>query len=222
MKKGERCLVRVVELLESPMKFTRLVTLLVAGAIAAIPTVARTETPEETRADLTKQLGETRDFPAGKLRSGSEGRGKSEGHHHDRDGHSDDDGHHGSDGHGGGHGDKHHHGSLEVPANASVPRVNLIVRQDELAGWNLEIRVENFAFAPDRVNQESTYSEGHAHLYIDGEKITRLYGSWYYLPSLEPGRREIVVSLNANGHEALIHQGEPIEARQIVEVPSLP
>lgn len=35
-----------------------------------------------------------------------------------------------------------------------------------------------------------------AHLSVDGTKITRLYGNWYYLESLPAGRHEITVSLN--------------------------
>jgi hypothetical protein len=112
----------------------------------------------------------------------------------------------------------HEHGMLEIPAGQPVPTVELVIHPDARRGWNLEIQVTNFAFAPERVNQTSSFQEGHGHLYIDGVKITRLYGNWYYLESLAPGTHEITVSLNANGHEALMHNGQPIQATQQVVV----
>ncbi len=112
----------------------------------------------------------------------------------------------------------HQHGVLEIPQGATVPQVDLIVHQDAKRGWNLEIRTTNFKFAPESVNQANTYNEGHAHLYVNGQKITRLYSNWYYLSQLEPGRNEVKVSLNANGHEALSYQGVMIEDLEIVEV----
>lgn len=116
--------------------------------------------------------------------------------------------------------DDHEHGMLEIPPRQPVPTVELVIHPDARRGWNLEIKVTNFTFAPERVNQASNFQEGHGHLYIDGVKITRLYGNWYYLESLAPGTHEVTVSLNANGHEALMHNGRPIQAtRRIVVQP---
>ncbi|MBI4781475.1 MAG: hypothetical protein HY785_09115 [Oscillatoriophycideae cyanobacterium NC_groundwater_1537_Pr4_S-0.65um_50_18] len=114
---------------------------------------------------------------------------------------------------------EHEHGAIDIPANQPVPTVQLIAHPDAKQGWNLEVQVTNFRFAPEHVNQASTPTEGHAHLYVDGQKITRLYGNWYYLSSLTPGAHEITVSLNANGHETLMYQGEPLQASTRVEVP---
>jgi hypothetical protein len=113
----------------------------------------------------------------------------------------------------------HEHGTIEVSNGQAIPTVDLIVHPDVRRGWNLEIQVTNFRFAPEHVNQSSTPTEGHAHLYIDGEKITRLYGNWYYLESLPPGQREITVGLSANGHEALTMNGQPIQATVRIDVP---
>jgi hypothetical protein len=48
--------------------------------------------------------------------------------------------------------------------------------------------------------------------------VTRLYGNWYYLSELPPGRNELKVTLNTNKHEALMHEGQAIEATAIIEV----
>ena len=112
-----------------------------------------------------------------------------------------------------------HHGVLEIPAGQAVPKLNLSVEPDSVRGWNVNAAVENFAFAPERVNQASLTTEGHGHLFIDGEKMTRLYGSWYYIPALPAGEHEIRVELNANGHEILQSDGKPIAATVMVTVP---
>lgn len=126
---------------------------------------------------------------------------------------------HGSMETGHGHGGMNH-GALEIPADQAVPQLNLNVTPDTMSGWNLHAAVENFTFAPQRVNQESLTTEGHAHLFINGEKVTRLYGPWYYIPVLPAGEHEIRVELNANGHEVLQKNGEPIAATAEIMVPA--
>lgn len=119
-----------------------------------------------------------------------------------------------------GHHSEHepHHQNLEIPEGQPIPEIKLIVHPDSMKGWNLEIQVTNFSFAPERANSTSSTKEGHAHLYIDGKKITRLYGQWYHLPSLEPGKHEITVTLNSNRHETLVYKGKPISATAIIQV----
>ncbi|MDA0265404.1 MAG: hypothetical protein O2890_02785 [Cyanobacteria bacterium] len=120
-----------------------------------------------------------------------------------------------------GHGAHGHHGNLEIPADQPVPTVTLTAHPDPVSGWNLEVQTEHWTFAPERVNQSSLTTEGHGHLYVNGEKMTRLYSTWTYLPSLPPGENRLTVGLNANGHEGLTHNGEPIEATVVVDVPAL-
>ncbi|NJR68481.1 MAG: hypothetical protein HC771_07270 [Synechococcales cyanobacterium CRU_2_2] len=112
------------------------------------------------------------------------------------------------------------HAPLMIPQGQPVPTLNLTVKADAMRGWNLQAAVSNFSFAPERVNQRSLTTEGHAHLFINGEKITRLYGPWYYIPELPPGEHEIRVELNANGHETLITGGEAIADTVKITVPS--
>ena len=121
--------------------------------------------------------------------------------------------------HEGGHGGHHGHGMLEISDGQPVPLLVVDVFPDRVSGWNLQVQIENWEFAPERVNENSVATEGHAHLYLNGEKLTRLYSEWYYIPSLPPGEHVLTVGLNANRHEALMHNGEPIEASVKVTVP---
>ena len=110
----------------------------------------------------------------------------------------------------------HGHKKMEIPAGQPVPEVDLVVYPDVMKGWNLEVKLTNFEFAPESVNQDSNPNEGHAHLYVNGEKITRIYGNWYYLESLKPGSNKVTVSLNTNKHEELVKDGEMIMDTEII------
>lgn len=115
--------------------------------------------------------------------------------------------------------DHHHHDTLEIPAGQPVPTVQVVVHPDAMEGWNLEIQTTHFRFAPEQINQANQPGLGHGHLYINGEKQGRIYGPWLHLAQLPPGANEITISLNANGHEALTHNGQPIAATVMIEVP---
>jgi len=123
--------------------------------------------------------------------------------------------------HSGEHGDHngHSHGMMAIPTGQPVPQVTVDLFPDPVAGWNLQVQTANWTFAPASVNATSTPTEGHAHLYLNGEKLTRIYSEWHYIPSLPPGEHVLTVGLNANGHEMLMHDGEPIEASVKVIVP---
>ncbi len=105
-----------------------------------------------------------------------------------------------------------HQRSIKVPSGQPTPNVKLKVYPDPMKGWNLELKVNNFKFVPEKIatSAPSQFTEGHAHLLINGKKVTRLYGNWYYLKDLPVGSNEIVVTLNTNNHESLIANGQVV------------
>ncbi len=113
----------------------------------------------------------------------------------------------------------HSHEPVEITNEQTLPSVDLVIHKDTKKGWNLEAKVANFKFAPENVNKSHQPGEGHAHLYINGKKITRIYGSWYYLDSLPSGKNKVTISLNTNKHNPLVHKGKSIEDTEIIEVP---
>ncbi len=115
-----------------------------------------------------------------------------------------------------------HNRQLEISATQAPPTVDLVVHPDQVKGWNLELQVTNFEFAPTQVNASSKLTEGHAHLYINGKKATRLYGDWYYLADLPPGANTLKVTLNGNGHESLVYRGQPISDTEVIQVAPQP
>jgi len=98
------------------------------------------------------------------------------------------------------------------------PTISLNIQPDSRAGWNVYIETTNFTFAPQNVNTEYVEGEGHAHLYINGDRLTRLYSNWYFLKELPPGQHEISVSLSGNDHSELYVRDTPIRDSQVIVV----
>lgn len=118
------------------------------------------------------------------------------------------------------HEQEDHHKMVNIPPDQPTPQVDLIVHSDARQGWNLELNLKNFKFTPEKVNQAShSYQEGHAHLYVNGKKITRIYSNWYHLPELQPGQNQISVTLTGNGHEMLMVEGKEIKDTEVINVP---
>lgn len=110
------------------------------------------------------------------------------------------------------------HTTFDVSAWQNTPSVDILVIKDPKSGWNLWVDVANFTFAPQSSSLPNIEGEGHAHLYIDGEKITRLYGEWFHIPELASGKHVITVDLTTNDHMILVSGGEKIMDSEIVVV----
>ena len=95
------------------------------------------------------------------------------------------------------------HGFAETDPDRPIPSVDLTVERDAMSGFNLSLGLQNFTLTPDRATELSQINnEGHAHLMINGYKITRLYASDYYIDHhlLRLGENTVNVTLNANDH----------------------
>lgn len=95
----------------------------------------------------------------------------------------------------------HSHGTPWVaPAESPVPTIELTAHKDSKSGFVVQVQTTNWTWAPLHANSAPLPNEGHAHLYLDGVKINRLYGEWYQLDAVDNGYHEITVTLNANDH----------------------
>ena len=107
---------------------------------------------------------------------------------------------------------------VEGPA----PTVEITAEVDHVGGFNIHIVTENFRWAPENASQEFVPGEGHAHLYVDGEKVARVYGEWFHLNTsslgLEPGEHELTVDLNGNDHGVYLAQGIRVAASSTIEI----
>ncbi|WPZ35948.1 hypothetical protein T8K17_07345 [Thalassobaculum sp. OXR-137] len=108
----------------------------------------------------------------------------------------------------------HQHGAAMEVASAGL---SIDLRPDPMGGWNLHIEPSGFRFAPEHASGPHVPGEGHAHVYVNGEKIARAYGPWLHIASLPPGRVEVMVSLNTNDHRPISVDGKPLEASVTVQ-----
>ena len=120
-----------------------------------------------------------------------------------------------------GMGAAHQHPPLEVSAELPLPSVTHLVFHDAMGGYNVQILPNNFSFTPAAINRAPQFNEGHAHIYVNGEKIARVYSSWYHLSDglLNPGENEVSVTLNANDHSEWAVSGVPIASMVKVFTP---
>jgi hypothetical protein len=110
-----------------------------------------------------------------------------------------------------------HDAILNLPASDTAPTLAIAVTEDPMAGYNLQILTENFAFSPENASLGHVEGEGHAHVYINGVKLGRFYGAWVHLDHLPEGEVTIEVTLNANDHRALAVGDTPLRASTTIE-----
>lgn len=108
----------------------------------------------------------------------------------------------------------HTHALLEIDQSLPRPGVRLEVFPDAVSGLNLHLVTTSFTFTPELVNTAPRPNEGHAHVFVNGVKVGRVYGDWYHLDGalLTTGSNLIEVTLNANDHAEWTAGGEHITA----------
>lgn len=106
------------------------------------------------------------------------------------------------------------HSAKVIPAGyKNPPSVKIRLEKDAYTrgALNLFLDLKNFRLAPEEVNKSSRINEGHAHLYLNGKKLTRLYAASFFMDKLPKGDLEIRVTLNTNMHEDLSYKGKPVQ-----------
>ena len=111
-----------------------------------------------------------------------------------------------------GSGQSHAHPVLNVSDTSLTPSVNHLVFPDAMDGYNVQIMTQNFKFTPASINRAVVENEGHAHIYVNGEKIARVYSNWYHLSTdlFKSGVNLVSVTLNANDHSEWAVNNETI------------
>lgn len=109
--------------------------------------------------------------------------------------------------------DRESHQLRDLPA-ADAPTVSIEVTPDPMGGFNLHTTTGNFTWAPEHASGDHVAGEGHAHVYIDDVKLSRVYSEWFFIGpmAMEPGEHEVTVTLNGNDHNQYAADGEPVEA----------
>ena len=116
------------------------------------------------------------------------------------------------------HGSKDH-SPVDIPSGSHAPTLAIVLHKDTMSGINLEIQTTNFTFSPQTVNQSDITGAGHAHVYANGKKLSRVYGNWFHIAGLPSGENTIMVELNANSHGVIQVDGTPLQDTQTIMIP---
>lgn len=93
--------------------------------------------------------------------------------------------------------------AVDMPSGATAPTLAAKLHKDPASGWNLHIMTSNFRYAPENASLEHVAGEGHAHIYLNGEKLARVYGDWFHIGAMVEADALLEVELNSNNHQPL-------------------
>ena len=111
-----------------------------------------------------------------------------------------------------------HSHALETVEAENHMSVSLRVEQDAIEGGNLYVETDGFTFAPQDAGGSHVAGQGHAHVYVNGVKVGRIYGEALQLGNLAAGENEVQVTLNANNHAAYTIDGEAVKATTVINI----
>ena len=109
------------------------------------------------------------------------------------------------------HSEHDHMNHEKVETNLENMSVDFDITKDDMSGVNIEIFTTDFEFSPKNVNQKHIDGEGHAHLYIDGEKWGRIYGKHIHVGNISNGNHIFIITLNTNLHDEYSIEGKTIK-----------
>lgn len=70
--------------------------------------------------------------------------------------------------------------------------------------FDLEVAIDDFTLAPDKVEGANAEGEGHYHVWVDGEYFVAGVAEVTSVAGLEVGEHELMVSLQNNDHTDLV------------------
>ena len=113
--------------------------------------------------------------------------------------------------------------SVHEIVQEAAPQATLVIHKDPTGGFNVHVKTTNFVWRPEMASMQHIPGEGHAHVYLDGRKIMRIYNEWFHLNtfqfSTKPGEQLLSIEFVGNDHAPYTIQGLPLGAQQLVDVP---
>lgn len=113
--------------------------------------------------------------------------------------------------------------SIHEISRATAPSAELVITKDPTGGFNVQVLTSRFTWRPDMASMKYVEGEGHAHVYLDGEKIMRIYNNWFHLNTFQfatkAGEQLVSIELVGNDHAPYTTEGLPVGAEALVDVP---
>lgn len=119
----------------------------------------------------------------------------------------------------------HSEGAITIHevAQEVAPKASLKVQKDPTGGFNVYVLTSNFVWRPEMASREHVVGEGHAHVYLDGRKIMRIYNEWFHLNTFQfatrAGKQIVSIEFVGNDHAPYTTQGIPVGVEQVINVP---
>ncbi len=112
-------------------------------------------------------------------------------------------------------------GQLELAGypKSELPSVWMEITPDPIEGYNILFNTINFKFTPEHINMDHVMGEGFINLYVNGEKVSRVYSDIFHVDLKNAGTYEIVATLNSNSQSEYCIRGVPISAKEKIIVP---
>jgi len=120
----------------------------------------------------------------------------------------------------------HNHGANKIHEvqKDEVPTISLDVNKDPTGGFNVQVITTNLQWTPEKASGKHVEGQGHAHVYLAGQKIIRLYNNWFHLNTFQfatnSGEQLLRVELVGNDHAPITVNAQPISSELLVDVPA--
>lgn len=118
----------------------------------------------------------------------------------------------------------HSNGAMSIHeiSKENSPTASLEIEKDPTGGFNVHVVTTNFTWRPEMASMKHVQGEGHAHVFLDGRKIMRIYNEWFHLNTFQfatrAGEQLLSVEFVGNDHAPYTIQGSPIGYTRIVDV----
>ena len=116
--------------------------------------------------------------------------------------------------------DAMNHGNAHGVEALPAPTVEIVPPTAPSAdGFTVQLSLDNIGLiaAPD--NAAHVDGEGHAHIYLNGLKLGRLYKDSFEIGALKSGNYSLRIGLNTNDHRPYVVSGQPVEALLEFRIP---
>jgi len=111
-----------------------------------------------------------------------------------------------------------HSATMDVDASVAPSIALSATKKPDTGGWTIALDTKNFRFAKDLVDKDHVAGAGHAHIYLNGVKLSRVYGPTYEIGPLPKGDYLVRVTLNTNKHMAYAVDGKKVTATTTLKV----
>jgi len=114
--------------------------------------------------------------------------------------------------------------SIHEISTEAAPTALLELKKDPTGGFNVHVVTTNFTWRPEMASMKHVPGEGHAHVFLDGRKIMRIYNEWFHLNTYQfatrSGEQLLSIEFVGNDHSPYTIKGSPIGDTRIVDVPA--